>query len=169
MQRVHATGGSARVQRTQKNQRFLSIVLVITLLVILFPNPVQAARLVKDKEFTGMLDAHLQIRMADAVVDLVRVRDEGNSIWVVAGFMIPGRTGMVYMPNGPWMSPQEIDADLNAQVVVYPYTFADPRARPEDYAYLKRLGSLFDSTDVLFWRISVIDVSFLHEGESYDY
>ena len=167
--------------REKKGVVFWRMVLFLGLLVIIIaPTAVSAAGaeegVIAAGRFEGVLDAHLRMRRADALVDLVRVSYpagdgfEAGSVWVVAGvayfnpnpgFMrqVPG-TPFVYLPNGPWLSSSEIEEDLEAgtglAVVVFPWRFDDPRARAEEYAELRRIENLFRSSNVLFWRIDVI-------------
>ena len=126
----------------------LRFALILTLLAVLVPRPVQAEGF--DGAFTGVIIAHVNTRMADAMVDLVCVHQEGVEAWVVAGFLVPGREGLVYVSNGPWSSPGEVEEYLGSRVAIYPYNMQnDP--------YLQRVEELFQFTELLFWRIRVVD------------
>jgi hypothetical protein len=117
-----------------------------------------------------MIDAHVRRRMADAIVDLVRVTNEDGSVWVVAGFLVPTRAhGLVYLSNGPWMSSEEIDECLEgvcaeSPVLVHLYRYEDPRATAEDSSYVRHLESLFSHTHILFWRIT-LTAYFVPQGD----
>ncbi|MEA2007715.1 MAG: hypothetical protein U9O54_01225 [Chloroflexota bacterium] len=134
-------------------------------------------------QFEGVVDAHVNMRMADAFVDLVRVRypagedHDAGEVWVVAGVMyydptpgfmyqVPG-TPFVYLPNGPWMSSSAIDEYLKIvpelPVIIFRYRYDDPRARAEDYESLRRIENLFSDSNVLFWRISILYFQGVHQ------
>ncbi len=88
----------------------------------------------------GVMDAHINMRMADAVVDLVRI----NSTWIVAGVMIDYGT---YIPNGPWTSSTEIDAFLGAEVLVF----------RNDTNCTNPVFEILENAGILCWRIAVLD------------
>lgn len=134
--------------RNMRSVRGLMFVLILALLGGVVPEPVQAFEL--REGFTGVMEAHVNLRMADAIVDLVRVQTEERSVWVVAGFLVPGRDGLHYVSNGPWSSSSEVEAYLYAHVTISPYNgHNDP--------YLQRIEKLFQYTELLFWRIRIVD------------
>lgn len=128
------------------------LVAVFVLAVSLSPKPVQAGGV--DGAFTGVIDAHVNMRMADAVVDLVRVSSEESSVWAVAGFLYYDH-GLVYVSNGVWSSSAEVAGSVGKTVRLSPYRDKNPRIR--------RLEELFSSARYLFWRIRIL------EGDLYDY
>jgi hypothetical protein len=143
-----------------------AILLALTLISLLAsPNPAAAkgGEAGEVQDITGTIDAHTQVRMANAVVDLVRVTNDQGSVWVVAGFLLPTREhGLVYLSNGPWSSSEEIRQCLKgvcaeAEALAHPYRYADPRATEEDFAYVRQLEELFARSHILFWRISIVE------------
>ena len=139
--------------RSMKDTRWLRVVLVFALLLMLVPRLVQAEGI--EVAFTGVIIEHVNRRMADAVVDFVCIRHAGGEVWVVAGYLVPGREGLEYISNGPWTSSGEIDRYLQVEVSVQPYFHSDP--------YLLRVQSLFEFTQILFWRIEVMNIE-LRQG-----
>ena len=117
----------------------------------MFPKPVQAGGV--DGAFTGVIDAHVNVRMADAFVDLVRVSSEESSVWVVAGFLYYDH-GLVYVSNGVWASSAEVAESVGKTVRVTPYRHKNLR--------IWYLEELFSSLNYLFWRIRIL------EGDLYD-
>ena len=143
-------------------RKVIYCLVILALLATFSPVTVQAASATTESEvsgaasFEGVIVEHINIRMADATVDLVRVRkDDGTHVWVVAGFLTYNQ-GLVYHPSGPWISSAEVAENVSKTVlVIYPYHRN------------QRLEELFASARYLFWRIHILEGD-LHEEKPYN-